>query len=290
MTFSLTAPASAADVSAVSNDRFTDVITSDWYYEYVDFVVSNGLFDGTGSTTFSPNMEMNRGMIVTVLGRRAGINVKEHTLLTYNDVSRTDYYASYVSWATNIGIVDGIGNGKFNPMGRLTRQDLVTILYRYIAYINGDNEIPENLEAFYKFTDWPLTAEYALNSMKWAVGRGIVGGYTPEWLYPQQYATRAQVAKIFSASNELLEKKEVADYTDKPDDLDYTEPDETDTPDKNNNSGKDEHGNSTPEDNIERIPWDSFPENNSGSVPSDDGSGVPDLDGDGTPDFEFVYG
>ena len=280
MAFSLTAPASAADISAAANDRFTDVITSDWYYEYVDFVVSNGLFDGTGSTTFSPNMEMNRGMIVTVLGRRAGINVKDHTLLTFSDVSRTDYYASYVSWATSIGIVDGVGNGKFNPTGRLTRQDLVTILYRYIASINGDNDIPENLDAFYKFTDWPLTAEYALNSMKWAVGRGIVGGYTPEWLYPQQYATRAQVAKIFSSSNDLLEEKEIPDHTDEPDDSQ----DEDDATEQN--SGED----SPKEDNSTRIPWDSFPENNNGSIPSDNGSSFPDLDGDGIPDFEFIYG
>lgn len=103
-----------ANASAAA-ERFTDVNPGAWYYTAVDYAVSEKLFNGTSATTFAPNAAMTRGMFVTVLGNKAGLDTKEYPSSSFSDVKVGQWYAPYVEWAAQNGIVTGTGNGGSAP-------------------------------------------------------------------------------------------------------------------------------------------------------------------------------
>lgn len=119
---------------------FTDVRSTASYYDAVEFVYTNELFNGTSATTFSPTKTMNRAMFVTVLGRLAGVDTSKYTQSSFIDVplnSSTSWYAPYVEWANQNGIIQGYGNGKFGPMDEITHQQMYTIVYRYAIFVEN---------------------------------------------------------------------------------------------------------------------------------------------------------
>jgi len=119
---------------------YTDVRSTSAYMEAVEFVTKNQLMNGTSATTFSPNKTMNRAMFVTVLGRLAGVDTSKYTKSSFIDVplnSSTSWYAPYVEWANQNGIIQGYGNGKFGPMDEITHQQLYTIVYRYAVFVEN---------------------------------------------------------------------------------------------------------------------------------------------------------
>jgi hypothetical protein len=168
---------------------FSDVAPNAWYFDDVRYVVSNGLFSGTSATTFSPNDAVTRGMLVTVLGRLSRVNTGYYSSSGFNDVGIGQYYAPYVAWAQTSNLVTGVGNGKFSPDAKISRQDLAVILYRYTLQ-NGNAGTYGTLGAF---TDAGAVSDYARNALSWAVGAGILQGVGNQ-LNPKGEATRAQVA------------------------------------------------------------------------------------------------
>ena len=160
-------------------------------------VTDKGLMNGTGDgSAFSPNMTLTRGMAATVLYRMSGetTGVAAEAGTTFSDVSAGQWYAEAVDWAADNGIVTGY-NGKFNPNANITRQDMVTMLYRYAQYKQDDVSQTNDLAAF---TDKDSIASYALDSMKWAVGEGILTGRTTETLVPKANLNRAEFATMVS--------------------------------------------------------------------------------------------
>ena len=151
---------------------FADVGEKDWFYEAVKYACEHGLFAGTSDTTFSPKDPMTRAMLWTVLGRLDG-----------QDLSGKGIFDAAKAWATDKGITDGT-----NPDGSITREQLVTILWRYA----GSPKVNGNLSAF---TDSDSVASYAKDAMAWAVENNIVAGAGGK-LMPTGNATRAQVAAI----------------------------------------------------------------------------------------------
>lgn len=190
------APAAAAQTS------FHDVASSDWYYNAVNFAVDKGLFNGTSATTFSPDVVMTRGMFVTVLGRMAGVDTSLYQTAQFADVPRSMYYTPYINWANKNGIVNGIDTFTFKPDQPLTRQDLVTILFRYVTNTGGDNATASD-NPYYAFSDYNSTGGYAVSAMKWAVYHGVIKGSNNR-LAPLDNATRAQVAQIFYNAFDLI--------------------------------------------------------------------------------------
>lgn len=169
---------------------FTDVTQTDWYYNAVGFAVNNSLFNGTSSTTFSPNVTMTRGMLVTVLWRSAG--QPETGFSSFSDVPANAYYAKAVAWANSNNVVNGVGNNRFNPDGTITREQMATILFRYTRENGLSTDLRANLTTF---PDGSSTSSYAKDALSWAVAIGLIQGSNGK-LMPQSGATRAQVATI----------------------------------------------------------------------------------------------
>lgn len=178
--------------SEVWQNQFTDVNTSDWYYKYVEFVVKNGLFNGTEEAIFSPDTPMTRAMLVTVLYRMEGMpDVAEAN--SFIDVKSGEWYAKAVIWANDNNIVTGYGNGLFGAEDNITRQQLAAILYRYSQYKGYDLKDTAEISLY---TDAGNISQWAQNAMKWAKGTGLIEGRTAETLAPEGNATRAEVAAI----------------------------------------------------------------------------------------------
>lgn len=155
---------------------FTDVTSTDWFYNDVRYAYETGLMTGTSGTAFSPEAPVTRGMVMTILARREGIRTDRYT----------PWYAAGCEWAKANGISDGS-----NPEAPVTREQLAAMLYRYAALKGRDLTAGENLN----FTDASDVSAYALPALQWATGEKILTGSNGA-LNPQATATRAQLAAI----------------------------------------------------------------------------------------------
>jgi uncharacterized repeat protein (TIGR02543 family) len=179
-------------VKVSPTDRYVDVDKAAWYYEAVEFALEKGLFVGTSDTTFEPDTAMSRAMLVTVLWRMEGEPVVT-AASAFTDVAGNAWYAKPVLWANANNIVSGYGGGLFGPNDNITREQMAAILNRYASFKGIDVSVADNLAAF---TDAGAVSDWALASMKWAVGERLITGMTTTTLVPQGNATRAQVASI----------------------------------------------------------------------------------------------
>ena len=172
---------------------FTDVSTSDWFYDDVAYVYEEGLMQGTGSATFSPYLSTTRGMIVTILHRMEGEPAVSGAC-PFDDVKSGSYYEDAITWAATNSIVSGYGNGKFGPDDSITREQLAAILYNYAKLKGYDVSVGENANIL-SYNDAKQISEYAISAMQWACGTGLIQGSAGN-LMPKDGATRAQVAAI----------------------------------------------------------------------------------------------
>lgn len=173
---------------------YQDVQQGDWYYSAVSFAYYNGLMNGVADMLFDPNGTMTRAMLVTVLWRLDGGSADGTS--PYTDVPEGTWYTDGVIWATENGIVNGVGNGKFDPNGTVTREQIATILYRYAAYRGVDVSDRASLDLF---TDAGAVSDYARAPMQWAVQTKLISGrldHKQLYLAPQSGGTRAEVATI----------------------------------------------------------------------------------------------
>jgi hypothetical protein len=175
---------------------FSDVKAGDWFYGDVEYAVMNGLFNGTGATTFSPNARMTRAMLVTVLHRISGNPANGANTTGFADVPAGQWYSEAVAWAAGAGIAAGIGNNQFAPNAEITRQDLAALLYRYAQLTDDSGQMTEDAGALSGFGDASAASEYARGALAWAVAAGILRGDNANRLNPQGLATRAEAAAM----------------------------------------------------------------------------------------------
>ncbi len=184
---------------------FTDVSETAWYKNSVDYAVEHGLMNGTGTNTFEPESTMTRAMLVTVLWRYAG--APKPGANPFTDVPNGKWYTDAVAWAAENGVVNGVGDGKFEPDGSVTREQMATILYRYAQKVGIDTSKHTELSAF---PDANRVSAYARAPMQWIVAEGVIGGSREngqDWLNPQGNATRAEVATILMRFIENVAKR-----------------------------------------------------------------------------------
>lgn len=184
-------------------DKFTDIV-GHWAIESIKFVVSEGLFQGTSDVTFSPNMDMNRAMFVTVLGRMANVDMRPHSAPDFADVALDAYYAKYVAWAVEKGITQGTAENAFSPENSISRQELVVMLHRYAKLSGIDVSVGEDTNIL-SYNDAFDIVQWAIPAFQWACGSGVVQG-EGENLYPTATATRAEVATMLQRFAELMQK------------------------------------------------------------------------------------
>lgn len=171
---------------------FTDVRTSDWFYDPVKYVYEEGLMTGTGANTFAPNLTTTRGMIVSILYRlEGGPQINGNSPFT--DVKDDDWYGDAVRWAERAGVVSGTSATTFAPNAAITREQLAAILMNYANYKHENTSARADLS---KYSDAGKISSWANDVMAWAVSKGYISGMTATTLAPQGSATRAQVAAI----------------------------------------------------------------------------------------------
>ena len=182
-------------VQQTASSKFTDVSGSfKWAANSVDFMYGNGLVNGISTknpNVFGPGQNMTRAMLVTILYRAAGEPSVAGITNKFTDNKQNQYYYEPVLWASSKGIVNGATATTFDPDGKITREQIAAILYRYAGSPAASSS------ALNGFTDQSAVSSYAVTAMQWAVGNGIITGVSTNGrttLSAKNNATRAQVS------------------------------------------------------------------------------------------------
>lgn len=177
----LVLPASAA--------IYDDVSPNAWYAVAVDEVSHREIMTGTSATTFSPNAPMSRGMLATILNRAAG---SPHSTagLFFQDIEAGTWYIDAVIWCDEMGYMEGTDATHFSPDLPLTREQLATVLWRYVG------KLPASLSAVDSFADSAAINSWAKGGVAWCVSAGLLNGKPGNLLDPQGTVTRAEMAQV----------------------------------------------------------------------------------------------
>jgi flavodoxin len=175
-----------AEVPSRQDSGYTDVAADAWYAEAVRYVRDNGLMSGTSAAEFSPNEITSRAMLVAVLYRHAG-SPSVSASANFSDVPADAWCSNAVAWAAANNIASGYGNGQFGANSPVTREQLATILWRYVGS-------PETTDAAAPFADASSISSFATSAVAWARNEGIVSGKAGNTFDPQGRATRAEMA------------------------------------------------------------------------------------------------
>ncbi len=191
-------------------DQFSDLDSSAWYHDGIDYCLKNGLMKGKSTTSFDPSGKITRAEFVTVLYRIAqsageGFTGAWAFNLDYTDKADIPEYAfEAVAWCSMNKLVGGYANGAFGPKDPITREQFAAILYRYAEFMKQDVSVDENTN-FLSFNDFWDVSEYARTPMMWAIERNIIGGSNGD-LNPAFSATRAEAAAMLQRFCKLNEK------------------------------------------------------------------------------------
>lgn len=183
------------DMSQVTTTTsyFSDVEKTDWFYDGVEYVFKNNLMMGTSETSFSPNLTTTRGMLVTILWRLEKNPVPTKDCY-FTDVNSNMYYYEAIKWALAENLISGYDANSFGPDDSISREQLATILYRYMSYKNAD--ISCTMDDLYVYEDYDKIEPYAVEAFKWAVENKIITGISEKELSPKGSAVRCQVATM----------------------------------------------------------------------------------------------
>lgn len=181
---------------------FADVDSGKWYHTGVDYCVTEGLMKGYTSTSFAPNEATTRAMFATVLYRMAGEPVVAESS-SFADVAEGAWYTDAIAWASRQGVVLGYDANHFGPNDLITREQMVTMMYRFAKSRGLDVTAEGDLSVF---PDLNQAGKYAAEALKWAQGIGLLQGVKLDQLVilnPKGNATRAQVATILMRFDQI---------------------------------------------------------------------------------------
>ncbi len=173
--------------------QFID-INGHWAQEAIIYLAQNGIVNGMSELEFSPNIDMSREMFVTVLGRIYGVDTSRYTSSSFSDVDMDTWYGPYVAWASSVGVVEGYGDGVFGTGDVVTRQQMATLIKRYVDYAGLNIEIQNS--NYEPFGDDAQLASWAVDSVRWAQQTGLLTGRPGNIFDPNGTATRAEVCTV----------------------------------------------------------------------------------------------
>ena len=183
---------------------FTDVAAGSWYYDAVKYVYTKGIMNGTGGTTFSPDVTVTRAMFVAMLGRLHGAEQKNTDKFPDVDNVNGSWYSGYVGWASENGIITGYDNGNFGPNDAVTREQMAVIIMRYIDHI--DILPTYSITAPYQFTDIDTVGSWAVSHVEEMRKIGIIQGNAQGQFSPKDGLGRSSAATVIMRLDELLER------------------------------------------------------------------------------------
>ena len=185
-------PILAAILAAANQQRFEDVASNAYYYDAVNWAVERNITSGTGKYTFSPDSSCTRADFVTFLWRAAGKPAVNYAM-NFSDVKESSYYAEAVRWAASLGIVTGLSKNTFGAANAVTREQAVTMLWRFAKQQGFDTT--QGGMAIREYEDYDSLSEYAREAMVWAVNAGVLKG-SGNRLLPDASCTRAQLVTL----------------------------------------------------------------------------------------------
>ncbi len=175
---------------------FTDVPTSAWYADAVFAVTKKSIMKGTSDTTFAPNQTLTRAMVAQILANLSGANLSNYAYAPFGDVPADAWYYNAVSWAVEMGVINGVSATSFNPNAPVTRQDLAVMIYRYANNVSG--VVLPRLVAPVTFADNAKIAAHARDAVSAMQQAQVIGGKAKNCFDPLGQATRAEAAKMIN--------------------------------------------------------------------------------------------
>lgn len=173
---------------------YDDVNDTQWFFECVDYCTEKGFVSGYGKGKFGPADKLQRQDFVLILARISGANLSqyENAEPALSDLVQGKYYYSAVAWAVDNHIINGYNNGKFGVGDPITREQVCTILYRYM-----NSPAVENADKTLKpFADAGKISAFANDAVVWAIQNGVISGKNPTTLAPTDTASRAEISMI----------------------------------------------------------------------------------------------
>lgn len=165
-----------------------------WGVGPIGWAHANDITRGTSATTFDPNGNVTRGQFVTFLYRIAGrppVTIAPR----FSDVPTNHMFIASITWAANIGVTSGVGDGtRFAPGDYITREQMVTMLRSYIRSIGGNVNAPHGALDRFGAADRNAVSSWALDSVRWAAANGVIGANNI--LNPRGNATRAETVTM----------------------------------------------------------------------------------------------
>lgn len=196
----------SAAVMAAEAPAFTDVPTNAWYARAAEYINGRGLMNGVGQDRFDPNGPVSRGMLAIILYRMVGSPASGGQPFT--DVAPEAWYADAASWAGWSGVISGYGNDAFAGEDPVTREQLVTILWRYMG-------CPDAQPGALFDDEWTISP-FADSAVDWAQATGVVTGRDHNLFVPKGTTTRAELAVILQRLIGLTDPTALATHTPEP--------------------------------------------------------------------------
>lgn len=183
---------------------FHDVAAGRWYYDYIQFVAQRDIMQGTGGGAFSPNTNLSRAMLTTILWRLEGAPTGTPPA-DFPDVATGRWYSDAIAWAFDTGVVLGKSPNTFAPAASITREQFATMLFRFAEGAGFDITVCPDF-TWSHFTDQEAISDWASRAMRWAVYNKFITGTSTTTLHPQGNTSRAQAAAILMRYLQAVEQ------------------------------------------------------------------------------------
>ena len=178
---------------------FVDLRQDAWYYADVSAVIESGLMNGVSDTLFAPEAAVRRSELAAILYRLSGETSTASA--SFTDVPAGSWYEEFVAWASSAGVVNGFEDGSFRPNVDISREQAVTMLYRYARY----KGLPcTERQALTGFVDEGQVSGYAREAMEWAVAVGLIQGRGDQKIAPKDTILRCELCTILVRFQKLL--------------------------------------------------------------------------------------
>ncbi len=196
-----TVPTPPAETAKKPVENVLNDVGTHWALASIQFIYDRGIMTGTSTEQFSPDARMNRGMLITALGRLAGINALDFTSGSFSDVDISFYYGPYAEWSLRSNITRGTGNNSFSPENPVTREELAVILVNFATAMRY--YLPSG-EGAQSFADGSTISPWAMEAIEIMRNANIMNGDTNNNFNPKAPATRAEIAAVLQRFIELM--------------------------------------------------------------------------------------